>query len=69
MWPRTSAWPPPYTAQAGDGAGLTLVQNGTVTPAFGKKSVRLKAYSVVSVEGLGAIIEVLSNGYQVEECP
>lgn len=59
----------PYTALAEDGAGVSLVQNGTVTPAFGKKPVRLRAYTVISVVGLGPIIELVSKGHQVDECP
>jgi len=58
-----------YTATSEDGAGLTLTQNGTVRPVFAEKNVRLTAYSTVALVGLGVIVEVLSKGYQVEECP
>ena len=58
-----------YTAFADDGAGVTLIQNGTVKALFAKRNVRLTAYSTVNVAGLGAVISVLSKGYQVEECP
>ena len=59
----------PYTALANDGAGVSLVQNGTVTPVFGKNPVRLRAYTVVSVDGLGPIIELESKGNLVDQCP
>ena len=58
-----------YTAISEDGAGVTLTQNGTVKSVFAPRSVRLTAYSTAHVAGLGVVISVLSNGYQVEECP
>lgn len=58
-----------YTAVADAGGGVTIVQNGWLQPFFAARPVRLKAYSTVSVAGLGVIAEVFSRGSQVEECP
>ena len=55
-----------YTAVADDGAGLSLAQNGTVK---GKGKRKLKAYTIVSVDGFGIIAEILSIGEAVDECP
>jgi hypothetical protein len=55
-----------YTAMANDGAGVSLVQNGTVK---GRGRPRLKAYSIVSIDGLGVIAEILTSGRAVDVCP
>ena len=54
---------------------LLLEQNGDVTPARGKGTLQLKAYSQVyfanfTPEGEDLLVaEFLSKGYEVDECP
>lgn len=49
--------------------GLTLIQNGQVTPPpRGNGHAKLRAYTTVWVEAL-PVVEVLSVGRAVEECP
>jgi hypothetical protein len=55
-----------YTAVADDGISLLLSQNGTVK---GKGSMKLEAYTTVSILGFGVIAEILTVGHAVDECP
>jgi hypothetical protein len=58
-----------YTAMAEIPAAVELVQSGTVTPAGGRGTLQLEAYSTVIIPGPVVIAEVVSIGYQVDECP
>lgn len=54
------------------GAGLLLIQNGTVNPSRGNSKQRLTAYTAVfssGVPGNGLFVEVESRGRAVETCP
>lgn len=59
-----------YTATAEVNVGflISLVQDGTVTPAKGKGTLQLEAFSTVLFDE-DVIAEVLSIGYEVDECP
>jgi len=51
---------------------LKLVQNGQMTPSFGKGQVRLTAFSTFTDTVEGEIVderEFVSTGYKVDACP
>lgn len=48
--------------------GLTLIQSGTVGPPRGAAMQKIRAYTTVWVGAL-PVVEVLSNGRSVDECP
>lgn len=55
-------------AASDDTFGLTLIQNGIVHPASGASMQKIRAYTTVWVGAL-PVVEVLSKGRAVEECP
>ncbi len=61
-----------YTATAEfeipDGPTITLVQEGTVTPARGRGVLQLEANTTVFVDGAPAA-DFLSRGQEVDDCP
>lgn len=59
-----------YTATASVDVGfvISIVQDGTVTPARGKGTLQLEAFSTVRF-GDDVVAEVLSIGQEEEECP
>ena len=56
------------TAEVDVGFVISLVQDGTVTPARGKGTLQLEAFSTVRF-GDDVVAEVLSIGNEVDECP
>jgi hypothetical protein len=56
------------TAEVDVGFVISLVQDGTVTPARGKGTPQLEAFSTVRF-GDDVVAEVLSIGNEVDECP
>lgn len=56
------------TAEVDVGVIITLIQDGTVSPAGGKGTLQLEAFSTVLVNG-DVVAEILSIGNEVEECP
>ena len=55
-------------AASDDTFGLTLIQNGTVGPPRGTAMQKIRAYTTVWIGAL-PVVEVLSNGRSVAECP
>ncbi len=60
-----------YTAMADFAvAGLSIVQEGQITPTTGNGTVRLQAFSTVFVTGTPIVLaEFMSTGYEVDACP